>query len=184
MKRVLFLSTLVLFLFSCSNFNKNANHNEYSLNDIDFCDIELVDSIGKEIIPNLIDSISINRKEQMMGYSDARNDKVDIYLNNYTGIEFALKIEYVLCLDYLDKYRATILDSNFCAVPLLKYGLIFRTEDDTVFYEKLCYSDMLKIQKIYSDWWNENKNRPLDSLQKDWTENKKPLNVSCGYVWK
>jgi len=165
--------------------DKSKKNNQQLIPVFDYCDYELLDSIGKSLIPQLIDSISINKKSPLMGYYDnKRSTFVDFQINNYEGIEYALKIEYILALNFLNNHYNEIEDSCLCAVPIYNFGIISRVNNDSVMYDTLSYSDMKDIQRIYREWWDANKNKSLDSLQKDWDNNIRPLDNDSSYCWK
>ncbi len=182
---LLFITGLLPFVIACNSKNSNTDSNQEAKVYVDYCDYELLDSIGKTLIPDLIDSISINKKSDLMGYYDPKMSRIEHFqINNYIGIFFALDIEYILGLNYLTQNRHKITEKYMCSVPLYEYGVIVRNFNDSIDNDTLHYSDVVNIQQIYRNWWELNKNRPLDSLQKDWDNNIRPLNKECGYCWR
>lgn len=175
----------ILFVFAGCNSGHNVSDNSKQIATIDYCDEKVLDSIGKLLIPYLIDSISINRKAEIVGYVDSKSSTFQKFqINNYYGINYAFDIECILGLNQLIQKKTMYNIPTICSIHLYEFGVILSREHETNEYDTLKYSDIINIQEIYREWWSKNKDRPLDSLQKDWDNNIRPLNSNCGYFWK
>ncbi|NLF42629.1 MAG: hypothetical protein GX587_08035, partial [Bacteroidales bacterium] len=93
-------------------------------------------------------------------------------------------IEHILGLNTLISERNDILDSTDCGYKIYEFGVILKKEKGVVQYKSLDYADMVKIQSLYKEWWNNNKNKSLETLQIEWQNGIKPIPDESEYIWK
>lgn len=120
---------------------------------------------GKSIIPTLIDSIE---SDSLVIFSMRVNPAIsDLrpYINQY-GVRSAYAIELILAKDSIEPISDTIfvdleakhitkreiIKHPYC---IFNYGIIKKVDAD--FNIPLTHHDMIKIQKMYRNWWEDNK---------------------------
>lgn len=123
--------------------------------------------IGKSAIPYLINAIDKNRKG-FVGFQSLSSSDLSLTANNYVGIRAAYMIECILS----DSTNTQIYDK----------GVIVRKSKDKIIHKPLEYDDVIKIKRIYSEWWDKNKAKSIEQLKTDLKENKGILDNPY-YVW-
>ncbi|RFM26423.1 hypothetical protein [Deminuibacter soli] len=125
--------------------------------------------LGKSIIPYLIEVID-KKQTGLLGYQDPLSSRIyPFIINNYVGIRAAYIIEHILANTEKDR--------------LFNYCVILRVLREKPIMDSLTIEDMVAIKKIYMNWWQTNRLKPMEELSKDWSNNKRPLSNSI-YVWK
>ena len=66
---------------------------------------------------------------------------------------------------------------------IYEYAVIVKTEQDQPQMTSLSLTDMQELKKIYEKWWDDNKQKSLSELSKEWKENKRIIDGSS-YIWK
>ena len=127
-----------------------------------------IKSSRKESIPYLIDIVGVQKKG-FVGFQDFKSSVFYPVHENYCGIRAAYMIERIL--------------ANQDEKKLFNLCVIVRLKDNQAEMKALSYDDMKDIQKIYGDWWEENKLKSVLELSQDWNDGHRPLTGSI-YVWK
>jgi len=133
---------------------------------------------GKKSIPLLIKEISDNTKV----INEIRNPLSSFYGEPYVffGVFSAYVIELILGREKLNtenSYKSQYLldePTNY----IYTRGLIIDEENRIINKE-----DLIKIRKIYAEWWEKNKDKTIEQLRNDWKKNIKPLSGSK-YHWE
>jgi hypothetical protein len=134
---------------------------------------------GKKSIPLLIREISDNTKI----LCQIQNPKYSFYgeANTYFGVLSAFVIELIVGREKLS--TENFLKSQFLLGMYDNYiytrGVIIDEENRRSVKE----GDLIKIRKVYADWWKKNKNKSIEQLRNDWEKNIKPLSGSK-YHWE
>lgn len=117
---------------------------------------------GKDAIPFLIEAIDTKEKG-FVGYQDINSSTIYLGLstNNYVGIRAAYMIEYIIA------NSCETLQKNG-SEQLYKKGTIVKVENEQPVMEPLTYQDMVKLKKIYSEWWKKNRGKTLNELKEEW----------------
>lgn len=146
-------------------------------------------SLNKQIIPCLIDSIDVN-KTSFVGFKDPRSSYIGSYIFNQYGIMYAYWIDYILSKDSVETVKKTWSDDdslshyNEWTKPYRIYseGVIVKLdENNKPILEPLTHEDMIKIKKMYLDWWEKNKNKPIKTLRAEFRSGNKILKYP--YAW-
>jgi hypothetical protein len=122
--------------------------------------------IGKAAIPYLIDGIDRDQKG-FVGFVDVRSSNMGLN-GNYTGIKAAYMIEYLL--------------SDSIGYQLFPLGVIVPRAHGKVVYALVSLSDMKAVKEIYQAWWEANKGKSMQELQREWRAGKRVLNGEH-YQW-
>ena len=145
--------------------------------------------LNKQLIPYLIDCIDIN-KTSFMGFKNPIDSYIGNYHFNQYGIRYAYLIDYVLSKDSIE-----IVNKNWeeqedwihwdeLTKPyrIYRIGVIVKQdENNKPILEPLTHEDMVKIKKMYSDWWKQNKDKSIETLRKEFRKENKILKLP--YVW-
>ncbi|MDR2854031.1 MAG: hypothetical protein LBV31_01855 [Prevotellaceae bacterium] len=159
---------------------------EKSLSSITY---EEVLPLNKQIIPCLIDSIDTSTTS-LIGFKDPVSSFIGNYHFNLYGIKYAYLVDYILSIDSIETVNKTWNESeNFLhwaeetkPYRIYNIGIIVKQdENDKPILEPLTYDDMVKIKKMYFDWWEQNKDKPIDILKEEFRKGNKILQLP--YVW-
>jgi hypothetical protein len=123
--------------------------------------------IGKAAIPYLIDAIDRDERG-FVGFVDVRSSDMHLNVMNYTGISAAYMIEYLL--------------SDSIGFQLYPRGVIVPRANGNVVYSKLSLDDVKAVKKLYRAWWEANRGKSMQELQRDWRAGKRVLNGDH-YQW-
>ncbi len=148
-----------------------------------------IHSHGKEIIPYLISQIDIDDKGIAGFVNPYESNLQDMVIGSPLGINYAYMIELIMAKDSL-KDKPVVVDGYSSweekMEPYKLFGqcVIVREKDkDNPTASILSSDDMKAIKKIYSIWWENNKNDSPESLRKKWIESGGPLR-NTSYTWR
>jgi hypothetical protein len=114
---------------------------------------EVLKQFDKKAIPFLIENI--DRDETgFLGFNDPNESTLYLINQNFVGLRSAYMLELLL--------------SGENEFQIYKYGVIVKIVEGDIQMKSLTLNDMREIKKIYSLWWNANKNKSMDELKKNW----------------
>jgi hypothetical protein len=145
-------------------------------------------SLNKQIIPCLIDSIDTDRTS-FIGFKNPMNSYIENYHFNQKGIKYAYDIDYILSKDSIETVNKTWNDNEdflhweeiMQPERIYNIGIIVKQENNNPILEPLTHADMVNIKKMYFEWWEENKKKPIEILRQDFRNGNKILKLP--YVW-
>jgi hypothetical protein len=146
-------------------------------------------ALNKTIIPDLIDCMDIDKKS-WVGFKPPFSSYLESYHINQCGISYAYVIDYILTKDSIESVNKTwgedrdILHWEEIIKPYRIYsiGVIVRQDEhENLILKPLAHDDMVNIKKMYAAWWNENKDKPIETLRKEFRSGNKILKLP--YVW-
>jgi hypothetical protein len=184
------VSVLVLpfFLLSSSNTRFMANIKKMLNGTIENKKMAIFEIFnnGKKAIPLLINEIK-NSKIIWNPLGNPLNSIAsDDHLKICSGAIAAYTIELILAKDLIErekffKNKLRLLDSGTDHAYYVYFnGFIVNDKDECVSRNR---NEMTKVQKIYENWWKNNKDKTLGELRGDWKNRKRPLSGSI-YYWK
>jgi len=180
MKNTLIYLSLIMSVFITSGNAKNFDCNKFIKQKNRSNILRLSFSYGKDAIPCLIETIDEN-KIIVQGFMDRQSSYLPP-LNNYSGIESAYIIEFILAKESVDPNYNFNTSKGENPYRIYHSGLIVKAEEKYPSYKALKYEDMILIKKIYFQWWQKNKSKSIEQLRKDWKENNRPLK-NTKYKW-
>jgi hypothetical protein len=136
---------------------------------------------GKNAIPKLIDEID-NHHLVPMVLSDPTSSQMPLDSSVSCGVVAAYLIERILEWPFWQFQPG--LSGNYriivgCPTSWAYYSVCIVNVNT----HQPCSKDDLKVVKaVYQAWWEQNGNKSLDELRKDWIAGKKPLAGSI-YRW-
>jgi hypothetical protein len=146
-------------------------------------------SLNKQIIPCLIDSIDTQRTS-FVGLVDPRSSYIENWNINQIGIKYAYNIDYILSRDSVETIMQTWDDNEDFVhwaertkpYRIYYFGVIVKQDDNgQSIFEPLTHEDMVIIKKMYSEWWEENKEKPIETLREEFKTGNRILKLP--YVW-
>lgn len=144
---------------------------------------------NKRIIPCLIDSID-TPKISFVGFQNPINSYIGNYHFNQYGIKYAYLVDYVLSKDSIETVHKTWNDNedfihwseNTKPYRVYNVGVIVKQNiNGKTTSEPLTHDDMVLIKKMYLEWWNKNKNKPIEIIRGEFRNGKKILQLP--YIW-
>ena len=148
-------------------------------------------ALNKQIIPYLIDSIDIERTSFFIGFRNPTSSFIGSYhMNNQKGILDAYCIDFILSKDSIETVEKILSDDDYLTrwqkqiEPYRIYGLgviVKQDENDKPILEPLTHEDMVIIKKMYLDWWEKNKEKPIETLREEFKNGNKILQLP--YIW-
>ena len=144
---------------------------------------------NKKIIPFLIEYIDIEKDGVVAFINPISSDLYSYKYNNKLGINYAYYIDYILSKDSIetvnkdweepDDYHWAEITKSY---RIYHIGVIVKQdENNKPILEPLTHEDMIKIKKMYSDWWEQNKDKSIETLRKEFRKGNKILKLP--YVW-
>ena len=181
MKKLIFIFFFFLLLFIYFTYNKQKTYTvgkSISINNFNWCDIQLVENTGKFLIPIFIDSISLKEKG-LVGFKDPEVSNFEpCQINNYLGIAYAYYIENILGYNYKKHKMILNKDTSICKYRVYQLGVILKIVDNDTINKTLNYNDVKIVQSLYKNWWSKNKYKSLLQLQIEWESGIRVLNNS------
>lgn len=185
------ISKCLFFLFICLSSCKGQSSCNCSLSKKSLFDITYEEalSLNKQIIPCLIDSIDISGTS-FIGFFNPMSSYIDNYRFNQKGIKNAYLVDYILSKDSVEIVNKTwnkegdVMHWAEQTKPYRIYniGVIVKQSDHhKLILEPLTPSDMVKIKKMYLNWWENNKDKPIEILREKFRKGTKILQLP--YVW-
>ena len=146
-------------------------------------------SKNKEVIPCLINHIDEVKTVCLRTFVNPMSSHfLKFVCGNQIGIRYAYLIEFFLAKDSIETNDKKSNDEPVLWKDVIKpyqiynYGVIVKKGfDNEPVLKPLLYEDMIKIKKMYSDWWNLNKGKSIKSLRKEYRTNKSILKDP--YMW-
>jgi len=145
-------------------------------------------ALNKQILPCLIDSID-TQGTSLIGFINPIFSRIENWFINQDGINYAYYIDYILSKDSIETVKKTwnnddSLHWEELSRPYRIYnlGIIFKQDEyNQPILEPLTHEDMVKIKKMYLDWWKRNKDKPIETLRKEFRNGNKIFQPP--YVW-
>jgi hypothetical protein len=137
---------------------------------------------GKSAIPCLIDLIDKDNKSFVGCLNPLSSYIPPFIINNYIGINAAYLIELILSSNSLLGDSSTDWRDATNSFKIYHYCVIVKIKGNKPVLEPLHYHDMKAIKGIYLDWWEANKDKPIQELRKMRTDNNHILDGS-NYQW-
>ena len=139
---------------------------------------------GLQSIPRLIKQIDQDKKTGLQFWLlvPPTESVIPPYVeqDHCFGIYYAYLVEWILARESPACKKVT--PGFFLNCPeqhIFKYGLILPVSRES---KVLKMDDMKKVRKLYEQWWDKNKMKPLGVLRKEYKEGNKPLKGS-DYYW-
>jgi hypothetical protein len=136
---------------------------------------------GKKAIPQLIEFIAVDFKADLHMLIDPWSSHMGPGAsNNYAGEWAVYGINMIL-------FRQGEPPKDACPWPpygsdRAKYlrvnGSIVKGKENS----PVTHKDMFEIQRVYRDWWEQNKDKSIEQLRLDWKNGNRPLAGSI-YHW-
>ena len=135
---------------------------------------------GKNAIPILIEKIDTDKMAWIAVKHPYNSNFLKEAMTNYAGVLYAYVIELILGRENLvpNKYPITWILGDSMDNYVYWYGVINCKGKRKSFD----LDDMKAIKRIYQEWWDKNKSRPIEELRTDWENGIKPLTGS-DYKW-
>jgi hypothetical protein len=148
-------------------------------------------SLNKQIISCLIDSIDTQRRLFFIGFQNPISSYVEEYqMNNQAGIKYAYLIDYILSKDSVETVNRTWNEEEDwvhwaeLTKPYRIYNvsvIVKQDKNDKMILEPLTHKDMVEIKRMYLQWWKQNKDKPIETMKKEFRKGNKILQLP--YVW-
>ncbi len=139
--------------------------------------------MGKNAIPCLIGHIDVPHTSYLGDFKNPISSYIEPFLFNQSGIRYAYLVEFLLCKTQIEVSGSKEWSDSVQPYRLYDYGIIIKKEvGNAQLPNPLLREDMIVIRKIYSEWWDLNKDRPLDMLRAEYRSGNHPLKES-GYMW-
>ena len=186
------INKLLLMLFICFFSCKGQNACDCSSLGKSILSFECYDkilSMNNQIISCLIDSIDI-QKTLFVGFKNSMSSYIGKYHINRGGIIYAYLIDYILSKDSIEtviKYWSDNEDflhweEKTKPYRIYNFGVIVKQDENgKPILEPLTHEDMVKIKKMYLDWWEQNKDKSIEILREEFRKGNKILQLP--YVW-
>jgi len=147
--------------------------------------------LGKQAIPALVEHISdaeIAPSTALMLHNPFMSGVfTGTPRNEFAGILNAYIVELILAKDRLSATERdphlllSVRDYIYGEGVMVKGGESSSTDSSSI--SQLDASDLPRIERIYSEWWRRNKNKPLAEMRRDWNAKHRPLTGSR-YRWE
>ncbi len=136
----------------------------------------------KESILSLINSFNDNERLTVM-FLNPYSSTIDIESNGVpVTISKAYIIEYILSKDSAPKLNLEMFRGQYGTdnsawnkiigqYKIYPYGRVYKMDGNTK-QKKLTKDDLLVIQKMYRDWWQNYKNLDINEIRKEYRQNK------------
>lgn len=145
--------------------------------------------LNKQVIPCLIDSIDTDRTS-FLGFQNPMSSHLENYHFNKIGIKYAYNVDYILSKDSIETvYKTWNNNEDFIhwselTKPYRIYNLgiiVKQDENNNLILEPLTNKDMIEIKKMYLNWWENNKDKPIKTLREEFRQGSKILQLP--YIW-
>jgi len=147
-------------------------------------------ALNKEIIPYLIENIDTEETSFIINFLNPISSFIGSYHINQKGILDAYCIDFILSKDSIETVEKILSDDDYLTrwqkqiEPYRIYGLgiiVKQDENDKPILEPLTHEDMVIIKKMYLDWWEKNKEKPIETLREEFRNGNKILQLP--YIW-
>ena len=182
---------LFLFFFSLSSCKGQDVFDCRSLNKFDGSETyQKLLSKENEIIPCLIKQIDIEEEGKVAFINPSSSHLYSYMFSNKLGINYAYYIDYILSMDSVETVNKIWNENEDfyhweeITKPYRIYnaGVIVKQDgNNNPILEPLSHADMVNIKKMYTDWWEKNKEKSIETLREEFKNGNKILQLP--YVW-